>query len=183
MRQRPPKRKRIFIGAEGESERSLAGWLKRVCEEIGIHVHLDVRVCGGGDSLAVVEYSVKQYHKRSKQYGKYSSGLIFLDNDHIEEDKRNDRDPFAALTGEELNLIQLVPNLEGLLLRLHPGYENKVVSKQTVKRDLKKKWPEYKKPTSAEILGRRFELQSLQRVARKDVNIRQTLEILGLPVK
>lgn len=150
---------------------------------MGVHIHLDVRVCGGGDSLAVVEFSVKQYHKRSKQYGKYSSGLILLDSDRIEEDKQNGRDPFAALTGEDLNLIQLVPNLEGLLLRLHPGYENRIISKQSVKREFQKKWSDYKKPTSAETLSRRFQLQDLQRVAQTDTNIRQTLEILGLPLK
>ena len=117
----------------------------RLCEGVGLRVHLDIRVCGGGDSLAVVSFSVKQYRKRSKQFGKYSSGLILLDDDRIEEDKRHGRDPFAGLAGEDLSLVRLVPNFEGLLLRLHPGYENRTVSKQTAKRDLQRKWPEYEK--------------------------------------
>ena len=46
---------------------------------MGLRAHLDIRVCGGGDSLAVVAFSVKEYRKRSKEYRKYSSGLILLD--------------------------------------------------------------------------------------------------------
>ena len=177
------KRRRIFIGAEGESESSLAKWLSQLCDSMGLRAHLDIKVCGGGDSLAVVEFSVKEYRRRSKLYGKYSSGLIFLDDDRIEEDRQCRRDPFAGLAGEDLNLIRLVPNLEGLVLRLHPGCENRTVSAQAVKRNLRKEWPEYAKPISALKLSRRFQLQDLQRVAQTDTNIRQTLEILGLPLR
>lgn len=106
-----------------------------------------------------------------------------MDDDRIEEDKRHGRDPFAGLAGEDLSLVRLVPNFEGLLLRLHPGYENRTVSKQTAKRDLQRKWPEYDKAFSAEILSRRFQLHDLQRVAQTDANIRLTLKILGLPLK
>ena len=70
---------------------------------MGLHTHLDIRVCGGGDSLAVVKYSVEQYRKRSDLHGNYSSGLILQDDDRIEEDKQRGRDPFTGLTG--VNLI------------------------------------------------------------------------------
>ena len=49
---------------------------------------------------------MKEYRKRPKLYGKYSAGLIFLDDDRIEEDRQRGRDPFAGLTGEDLNLIR-----------------------------------------------------------------------------
>ena len=95
---------------------------------MGLRAHLDIRVSGGGDSLAVVAFSVKEYRK-------YSSGLILLDEDCIEENRQRGRDLFAGLAGEDLNLIRLVPNLEGLLLRLHPGGENRTISAQTVKQN------------------------------------------------
>ena len=106
-----------------------------------------------------------------------------MDEDCIEENRQRGRDPFAGLAGEDLDLIRLVPKFEGLLLRLHPGCENRTVSAQAVKRNLRKEWPEYAKPISALKLGRRFQLQDLLQVARTDKNIRQTLEILGLPFK
>ena len=78
---------------------------------------------------------MKEYRKRSKLYGKYSAGLIFLDDDRIEEDRQRGRDPFAGLAGEDLSLIRLFPKFEGLLLRLHPGCENRSVSAQAVKQN------------------------------------------------
>ena len=149
---------------------------------MGLHTHLDIRVCGGGDSLAVVKYSVEQYRKRSDLYGNYSSGLILLDDDRIEEDKQRGRDPFTSLAEVNLNLIRLVPNLEGVLLRLHPGSENRSVPARIAKKELQKKWPEYHKPMSAIKIHSRFTLQHLQRAARTDINIRRILEILGLPL-
>ena len=82
------RRRRVFIGAEGESERSLAKWLGRLCKKAGLHVHLDVIVCGGGDSFAVATHAVDQYRKRSKAYGEFSAGLVLLDADRLEETDR-----------------------------------------------------------------------------------------------
>ena len=175
-----PKRRRFFIGAEGESERSLARWLKQLCDEADLHVHLDIVVCGGGDSLTVVKHSVNQYRQRTTLYGRFSAGLIILDGDRIEEDKLHDRDPLTGLVSENLRLVYLIPKLEGLLLRLHPGYESNFVLAHEAERSLRKQWPKYDKPASAKALGRRFKLQDLRRVAQQDTNIRLVLETLGL---
>ena len=118
------RRRRIFIGAEGESERSLAKWLSDLCEDEGLHVHLDVRVCGGGDSFGIVEYSVEQYRQR-RRHGPYSAAMILLDADRVEDDRSHSRDPLTALGNEALSLIYLKPNIEGLLCRLHPGHESR----------------------------------------------------------
>ena len=174
-----PKRRRIFIGAEGESERSLAKWLSDLCEEAGLHVHLDIRVCGGGDSFGVVEYSVEQYRQR-KRHGPYSAALILLDADRIEGDRSRGRDPTKGLGGEDLHLIYQKPNIEGLLIRLHRGQENRFVSAGEVKRVLQRLWPDYAKPASAQALSRRFGLSDLQRAARYDDDLWQMLKILGL---
>lgn len=174
-----PKRRRIFIGAEGESERSLAKWLSDLCEKVDLHVHLDIRVCGGGDGFRVVEYSVEQYRQR-KAHGPYTAALVLLDADRIEGDRLRGRDPLTALGNEKLNLIYLKPNMEGLLCRLHRGHESRFESAPEVKRLIKQLWPEYAKPTSAEVLLRRFESSDLRRVARHDADLRRTLELLGL---
>ena len=174
-----PKRRRIFVGAEGESERSFAKWLSDLCEKVGLHVHLDIRVCGGGDGFNVVEYSVEQYRQR-KHHGPYSAALVVLDADRIEEDRSHGRDPLTALGNEKLRLIFLKPNIEGLLCRLHRGHESRFGSASEAKGLLQRLWPEYAKPTSAEMLGRRFELGDLRRAARHDTDLRQALELLGL---
>ena len=86
----------------------------------------------------------------------------------------------AGLDGEDLSLVRLVPNLEGLLLRLHRGYENRFVSAQIAKRSLLRLWPEYNKPSTADTLSRRFNFEDLQRVAQQDEEIRRAMEVLGL---
>lgn len=58
-----PRRRRIFMGVEGESERSLVRWWKHLCDEAESHVHLDVVVGGGGDGLAIAEFAVKRYRQ------------------------------------------------------------------------------------------------------------------------
>ena len=178
-RRKVQRRKRIFIGAEGESERSFAKWLSRLCESADLHVHLDVRVCGGGDGFKVVEYSVEQYRRR-RDYGTYSAGLVLLDADPIEEDRMHGRDPSTALDGENLLLSYLQPNLEGLLYRLHPGCERRFVFAREASRSLQAVWPDYVKPTPAETLHRRFGLRDLRRASRHDDYLREALELLGL---
>lgn len=174
-----PKRRRIFVGAEGESERSLAKWLGDLCQEDGLHVHLDIRVCGGGDSLGIVEYSVEQYRQRQR-HGPFSAALVLLDADRVEDDRSRGRDPLMALGSEELSLIYLRPNIEGLLFRLHRSHESRFVSAREAKRMLQGLWPGYAKPISAEVLGRRFESNDLWRVAQHDTDLRQALQLLGL---
>ena len=105
---------------------------------------------------------------------------MLLDADRIEEDRSRGRDPTKALRGEELKLVYLKPNFEGLLLRLHRGYETRSVTLGDAKRMLKNLWPNYVKPVSADALNQQFELDDLLRVARHDGDIRQVMEILGL---
>ena len=180
MRRPTPKRKRFFIGAEGESERSLAKWFKRLCDAAGLHVHLDIKACNGGDSLTVVTHSVKQYRKRSRDQGQFSGGMVILDADRIEEDKLRGRDPLTGLDSENLSLVYLTPNIEGLLLRLHRGCENRFLSVLDTKRSLHVLWPDYDKPASAKELSSRFRLEDLQRTAQHDAYIRLIMETLGL---
>ena len=122
---------------------------------------------------------MEQYRQR-KRHGPYSAALILLDADRIEDDRSRSRDPSKGLGGEDLHLNYQKPNNEGLLIRLHRGHENRFVSTSEVNRALKRPWPNYAKPISAEALSRRFGLSDLQRAARYDFDLRQMLEILGL---
>ncbi|MCY4610745.1 MAG: hypothetical protein OXC38_03445 [Gammaproteobacteria bacterium] len=179
-----PKRKRFFIGAEGESEKSFARWLERLRNHPNPIVHLDITVCDGGDSLAIANHAVAQYRKRTDAHGKFAAGLILLDSDRIKQDRSNNRDPEIALKGQRgIRLVYLTPNLEGLLLRLHAGHEQEFVAADKTLRALRKQWPEYKKPASADVLDTRFDLSDLQRAARHDDELREVLKTLGLPLR
>ena len=177
-RRRPvPLRRRIFVGVEGASERSFMTWLQRLCDREELHLHLDVRVCGGGDSLAVVQFARREYERRSRDYAAYENGFVVLDADRLEQDFASGRGPPEL---SELKQIYLQPNLEGLLLRLHSGRENRRPTAQQAVAELGRLWPDYRKPASASMLERRFALADLQRAARHDSGLRLLLEELGL---
>ena len=180
MVRRHPKRKRIFVGAEGESERSLAKWLRILCEEQGVSFHFDITVSNGGDSLTITEHAVYEYRKRTQTKGKFSSGLILLDSDRLQQDIQSGRDPEPKANSENLKLVYLKPNFEGLLLRLHIGREKQFPTADEAKRNLQRLWQSYRKPASAEDLHKRFRIEDIQRAALYDSDLRWMLEKLGL---
>lgn len=174
------KRKRVFIGAEGESERSLAKLLGTLCNEQGLSFYLDIVVCGGGDSLAVTEHAVREYRKRKRLYGSFSTACILLDYDRLEQDMRSGRNPEPKANTENLKLVYLKPNIEGVLLRFHPGQEKRQPTANNAERRLRKFWPEYHKPASAEKLRKRFGIEDIRRAALYDNGLRWILEKLTL---
>ena len=176
-----PRRRRIFVGTEGESERSFAAWLKQLCDEAApSRVHLDVSLGHGGDGQRVVEDAVGEYRRRSTRHGKFSDALVLLDADRLEDDRRHGRDPADAVRGTDLRLVLLRPNLEGVLARLHRGYEARRFSARDAARILHAEWPEYRKPASAYELRRRFGLGDMRRASAFDAELREILEVLGL---
>lgn len=180
MARRHLRRKRIFVGAEGQSERSLAKWLKILCEEQGINFHFDITVSNGGDSLAITEHAVYEYRRRTRTRGKFSGGLILLDSDRLQQDIQSGRDPEPKANSQNLKLVYLKPNFEGLLVRLHVGREKQLPAADEAKRNLQRLWQSYRKPASAEELHRRFRIEDVRRAAMYDSNLRWMLEKLGL---
>lgn len=176
-----PRRRRIFVGTEGESERSFAAWLQHLCDANGrFPIHLDVSLGSGGDGVQVVEDAAARYRERSSRRGRFSAGLVLLDADRLEEDRRRGRDPAIALRGTSLRLILLEPRIEGVLARLHPGNEARRLLARDAEKTLRAGWPEYRKPASALELSRRFGLDDLRRAAAWDDALGQLLEVLGL---
>ena len=55
-RLRIPRRKRFFVGCEGESEQGYAALLQGFANETGLAIHIDAKVMPkAGDPLALVE--------------------------------------------------------------------------------------------------------------------------------
>ena len=80
-----------------------------------------------------------------------------------------------------MEIIFQKPNLEGLLLRLHEGHEQRSIGSEVAARELRKQWPEYAKASlTAAQLKQRFSLMDLQRAARHDEELGRLLDVLGL---
>lgn len=182
MRRRPgiEPRRVIFIGVEGKSDRAFVQFLQRWCDARGLHVHLNVSQGSGGDSVAVVQEAGRRLKRHPGQRG-IKHRLVLVDSDRIEEDRRANRDAFEEARRWGLQIILQQPNLEGLLLRLHAGQEQRSIRPDDAMTELRKQWPDYAKGSlSADRLRRRFSLSDVQRAAVQDDQLRKLLEILGL---
>ena len=175
-RYRVERRRVIFIGVEGVSDRAFVTFLQNCCDEKGLH--LNTKPADGGDSVVVVEEAAR-YLNRHPGRRDISDRLVLLDSDRIEQDRHAGRDAQSVALRENLGLIFLHPNLEGLLLRLHEGYERRKIV-NNAEAELRKVWPEYSKQLTADQLRQRFALSDLQRAAQYDSELKRLLEILGL---
>ena len=179
-RPRSIKRKRvIFIGVEGESDRAFVQFLQRCCDGEGHRLHLRIKPGSGGDSVSVVEEAARHLARHSAKRD-IGDRLVLLDRDRIQQDLKAGRDAQAVASRGNLKILFQDPNLEGLLFRLHPGHEWRRVTAGKAMTVLRKVWPEYRKPPTADQLSRRFALSDVRRAARYDEELQQLLEILGL---
>ena len=133
----------------------------------------------GGDSVSVVEEAIRHLARHSAKRD-IGDRLVLLDRDRIEQDLKAGRGAQAAASGWNLKILFQDPNLEGLLFRLHKGHERRRVTAGDAMTELRKVWPEYRKPPTADQLSRRFTLSDVRRAARHDEELQKILAILGL---
>ncbi len=137
-----------------------------------------VKPGGGGDSVSVVEEAGRHLARHSAKRD-ISDKLVLLDRDRIEQDLKAGRDAQAAASGWNLKMLFQDPNLEGLLFRLRPGHEQRRIMAGDAMAELRKVWPEYRKPPTADQLSRRFTLSDVRRAARYDEELQKLLTVLG----
>lgn len=88
--------------------------------------------------------------------------FVLLDRDRIAQDAMAGRDAAAAASSWKIEIMHLDPNLEGLLLRLHPGQARRSIAPGDALKELRKIWPECRKPPTAAQLRQRFDLPALR---------------------
>ena len=132
-------RQRIFFGCEGESEYSYGGLLQRLLDEQRRAIHLERVNLGGGDPLAMIE----------KARRAIKTNLA---------DVQNSADKFG------LRLILQHPCHEAFLLRHFDGCATlRPPTSDQSERELKRRWPEYRKGMPAMRLAERIDFAALQR--------------------
>ena len=128
--------------------------------------------------MSVVGRSIVERRKRIQNDGKYSRSIVLLDADRHDADQRKGRVPRDL--PQDLNLVWLRPNLEGLLLRLHSGYETREIQGAKAIAELRRVWPNYTKGVSAVELNDRFGIDDLRRLARHDNQVQLLLKLIFL---
>ena len=170
----------MFVGVEGKSDRAFVRFLGLICDEAGLHLHLDAKDCSGGDSLAVVEETARQLRHHPDPRG-ITTRLVLLDLDRRQQDLQAGRDALAKAKKHHLQTVLFDPNLEGLLVRLHEGHERRRIHAADASGQLKRLWPTYAKSSlTAHHLKQRFSLGDLERAAKHDAELLRLLSILEL---
>ena len=169
----------IFIGCEGKSERAFVRFLAQLCQEAGLHLHLDARPGNGGDSVSVVQ-EARRHLEKHPDMKSIKDSFVLLDRDRIAQDMKAGRDACVVASKWKIELLYLEPNLEGLLFRLHRGQERRRIAPGDTLKELRKVWPEYSKPPTATQLRQRFDLCALRRAARHDGELQRLLAVVGL---
>ena len=117
-------------------------FLQQCCTEAALNVHLRSWEGSGGDSLSVVR-DMSRYLRRQQFTPEVETKLVLVDEDRIDEDYRNGRDARAFARQSGIGIVLQTPNLEGVLLRLHPDNEQRAVSANDAERELKRVWQSY----------------------------------------
>lgn len=182
MKRRVPTvqpRRPVFIGVEGKSEQAFVKFLQNRCDEHGRNLSLICAKGSGGDTVTIVREAHRSLTRRRGRI-QYKHRLVLLDQDRVDADLRAGLDAKAVASELGFEIIYQAPNLEGLLIRLHPGFEQKSVARGTEGERLRKLWPEYGKPPTAHQLIRRFGLDDLRRAAEYDKELKRLLAVIGL---
>lgn len=164
---RPPRRirKRIFLGCQGDSERSYGAFLHRIIEQKGrLHIDAVPLQPGAGDPLATIERALRILKQRETNYGSYLVRAVLLDYDQWGQDKSRDCRVLPLATQHKIQLIWQKPTHEALLLRHVKGCET--YKPQTAKESLRRlraKWSDYEKGVPADYLFGRLTVVDIQR--------------------
>ena len=129
--------------------------------------------------MTIVREAHRSLMKRRGQT-QYKERLVLLDRDRVDADLQAGLDAEAIASELGFRIIYQDPNLEGLLIRLHVGSEQKSVKRGIEGERLRKLWREYSKPPTAQQLIRKFGLDDLRRAALYDEGLRRLLDVLGL---
>ena len=176
-------RRRVFVGCEGESERSYAGFLLELANGMGLSLNFDRQLCLGGDHLAVVERAVDTLRRQTQRHGRFWKSAVLLDSDRRHEHPERTRQADRLIAQFGLLPIWSNPCLEALYLRHFPGCEHlSPPTSNLAIQELLNRWPEYEKPMSIRSLRTRLEIAHVQRAAGTSPDLRRFLRELWFPL-
>jgi hypothetical protein len=175
MRRQQVIRRRIFVGCEGDGERSYIALVQRIVNDVHHKVHLDPQLLqpGGGDPLDLVRRAEEVITKIERTREPYDEKYLLIDCDRFGRSPERDQQMPAILNRINARLIRQNPAREALILRHLPGCApRRPPSTQIAMQQLLQQWPEYEKTMSAMQLATRIDLEALRRAAKVEDELR-----------
>jgi hypothetical protein len=187
LRSRPliPRRRRVYLGCEGESERGYGVLLARLLDQRrkDVHIHLDLLRPGGGDPLALVELAVQRISDDKRKRDRrdpFVVRAILLDADRRGEVPERDVRLQKLATTAGLLLIWQEPCHEALLLRHLDGCrDRRPLSTESACRELDRFWPGSGKGMSAQRLAERIDESAVRQAAEVESELAKFLTDIG----
>jgi hypothetical protein len=183
-----PRRRRVFVGCEGESERGYAAFLQRLADDrslgLGLHLHLDAVVLqpGAGGPLALIKRCREKLRRNELLHGRYQFRAALLDRSGFGQDARTAEQAWKL--GQELGLRLILqdPDHEGFLLRHLPNCQSLRPPHDASMAALKERWPEYEKPMNAGKIAAKISYDDVRRTCAVDTGLRAFLTEIGFPL-
>ena len=178
-----PQRAPIFIGGEGQSEVGYAGWLRNLVRDRDLPFHLEL--CdlgrGAGDPFTRMDMAFERLTRMEKNREPFVGRFLFLDTDQLAGDRTRAEQARRRALEHKLTVIWQEPTHEAFLLRHFPGREmRRPPDKRSADGALAREWDDYRKPSSAQKLEQRLDLDGARRVADRLPELADLLRMIGL---
>lgn len=183
MTRRPirPIRRRVFMGCQGDSERSYGALLHQLVANTGrLHIDAVLLQPGAGDPLDTVKRACAVSAKRERDYGApYIFRAVLLDRDQYGLCPERDTEIQRLVTAGKLHLIWQNPCHEGFLLRHIAGYQrHQPPTAIDAMARLKARWPDYEKAMPYRYLATKISVDDLRRVCTIETELRTFLQAI-----
>ena len=177
--ERREARTRIFVGCEGRGEQAFIRWLQELSDAAERWLHLDAHDLAGGAPGSMLVRAAAVRDRSRKTYGSYRASALLLDADQLPAPSAQAAFE-AAARRSGFEVIWQRPNQEGLLLRLHGGEETRMPPSTATGDELRRVWPDHRKPVNARLLNQRFSKADLARAAVHDDQLQALLRLVQL---
>jgi hypothetical protein len=175
-----PRRNRIFLGCEGESEQAYGRFLNNLAEVSGVKVNIvTVNLQPAGDPNVLAQKAISEL-KRHERKGGFVGAALMLDSDKLEEFADKGKRVKEILIDSELTVIWQVPDHEGFLLRHFRGYEDSVPPRGKSLGPLRAEWPTYHKNMAAKDLQKTLTIEHVRRAEKACTELKELLKAIGI---
>lgn len=182
MSRRPviERRKRIFLGCEGESEQAYGAFLQRLCDNAGLSVQIVARnLQPAGDPTAIARRAVASAIAENAK-APITARAILIDADRLAD--LADRGQAAQRLLDQARFITIWqhPDHEGFLLRHLPGHGMDDPPRGRSFEALQAVWPRYHKAMASRDLGLMLDHDAILRAGRFVPEFQKLLQMIRL---
>ena len=182
QRQTIVRRRPVFLGCEGESERAYAQVIADLIRQRVKDVHLEVMLLGpgAGSPLAKIHKTLKLIESYERKRSEFWRKFVLIDYDLAEHDEKLRTETSELATSNGIMLIWQRPCHEAFLLRHLPNCADQKPQSPTQSiKELVAIWPQYRKSMTRYQVARRIDSASLERARSVESELHHFLNMLG----